>query len=70
MAECKVESNKKNCGCTYTSCGKRGMCCDCLRSHFANGGLPGCLFPPDVEKSYDRSIERFVQTYQERGAWW
>jgi hypothetical protein len=24
------------------------------------GELPGCLFPPDVEKTYDRSIARFV----------
>jgi len=25
--------------------------------------LPGCLFPPEVERTYDRSIRRFVQTY-------
>jgi len=33
------------------------------------GELPGCLFPNDVEKTYDRSIERFVKTFQERGRW-
>ena len=70
MAECKVKKNEKSCGCTYTSCEKRGMCCDCLKSHLSKGQLPGCAFPPDVEKTYDRSIERFVETYQERGPWW
>ncbi len=24
----------------------------------------------DVEKTYDRSIERFIKTFQERGQWW
>lgn len=70
MAECKIERNKQDCGCTYASCPRKGMCCDCLQYHYRMGQLPGCLFPPDVEKTYDRSIERFVKTYQERGAWW
>lgn len=70
MPECKVEENAADCACTYTSCSKRGVCCDCLKSHFQRGELPGCLFPEDVEKTYDRSIERFVETFQERGAWW
>jgi hypothetical protein len=25
------------------------------------------LFPNDVERTYDRSIERFIKTYQKRG---
>ena len=70
MAECKVQGNTESCRCTYTSCSKLGMCCDCLRSHWRSGELPGCLFPPDVEKTYDRSIERFIRTYQERDPWW
>lgn len=70
MAECKLEENKANCGCTYSSCGKQGMCCQCLRSHWSSGQLPGCLFPADVEKTYDRSVEKFVSTYQQRGRWW
>lgn len=70
MPECKVEANSESCTCTYTSCGKRGMCCECLQSHFKRGELPGCLFPEDVEKTYDRSIERFVQAFQEREPWW
>jgi hypothetical protein len=26
--------------------------------------IPGCLFPKDVEKTYDRSIERFVKAFK------
>ena len=70
MPECNLEQNKANCTCTYTSCGKRGLCCECLRSHWSAGELPGCLFPKDVEKTYDRSVEKFISTYQERGKWW
>jgi len=28
------------------------------------GELPGCLFPLEVERTYDRSIEKFVETYK------
>jgi hypothetical protein len=28
------------------------------------GELPGCIFPPEVERTYDRSIEKFVETYK------
>lgn len=70
MAECKVDKNAKTCGCTYEGCSKKGMCCECIKSHWRNGELPGCLFPADVEKTYDRSIDRFVKTYQERDPWW
>ena len=69
MAECKVEQNKDRCTCTY-SCGKKGICCDCLHSHWSRGELPACLFPEDVEKTYNRSVEKFIETYQDRGAWW
>jgi len=46
------------------------MCCQCLQSHWSAGELPGCLFPSDVEKTYDRSVEKFVSTYQKRRQWW
>jgi len=29
--------------------------------------MPACLFPPDIEKTYDRSIEKFIEVWQERG---
>jgi hypothetical protein len=25
--------------------------------------LPGCCFPPDAEKTYDRSFEKFAQAW-------
>jgi hypothetical protein len=28
--------------------------------------LPACLFPDDVERTYDRSIRRFIETYKDR----
>ncbi|MCM8821490.1 MAG: DUF6485 family protein [Candidatus Omnitrophica bacterium] len=55
--------NIKNCSCTYISCGKRGMCCECVSYHRKNGEIPGCFFPPDAEKTYDRSIENFIRVY-------
>ena len=63
MTECKVEDNKANCTCTYSSCSRQGLCCECIRHHWSNGELPGCLFPPEVEKTYDRSLERFIACY-------
>jgi hypothetical protein len=68
--ECKSENNKNtHCNCTY-SCQKKGVCCDCLHYHRKMGELPACFFPDDIEKTYDRSIERFIELYQHRGAWW
>jgi len=69
MPECKVEDNKRRCNCTYP-CSKKGVCCECIQYHWDRGELPACLFPDDVEKTYDRSIERFIAVYQERGRWW
>ena len=64
MPECKIEQNKQNCNCTYEPCSKKGMCCECIKYHWQLRELPACLFPDDVEKTYDRSIERFIKTYQ------
>ena len=70
MAGCAQERNAAGCGCSYEPCANKGLCCECLRSHWAAGELPGCLFPPDVERTYDRSVERFVKTFRERGRGW
>jgi len=67
MADCiNKEKNLKNCGCTYTSCERRGVCCECLRYHWSRGELPGCLFPPEAEKTYDRSLEYFIKVWSEK----
>jgi len=64
MPECKIEQNKQNCNCTYEPCSRKGICCECLHYHRQQGQLPACFFPDDVEKTYDRSIERFIKTHQ------
>jgi hypothetical protein len=58
--ECQQEENKKHCNCTY-SCSKKGICCKCLKYHLSRRELPGCCFPNDIEKTYDRSFEKFVE---------
>jgi hypothetical protein len=45
---------------------RKGICCECLSYHWRLGELPACLFPDDVGRIYDRSIERFIQIYQKR----
>ena len=65
MAECpNQERNLKDCTCTY-SCGKRGLCCECIASHRAQGELPGCLFPSEAERTYDRSVRYFVEVMKD-----
>ena len=61
---CENQSrNTRNCTCTYSSCSRRGVCCECLAYHLANNELPACCFPPEVEKTYDRSFARFVECH-------
>ena len=67
MPECKKANNMQKCNCTYEPCSRKGICCECLHYHFQQGELPACLFPDDVEKTYDRSIENFIRTYQKKG---
>jgi len=58
---CIQDKNLNRCGCTYPSCARKGLCCECISYHKANGELPGCLFPKEAERTYDRSIEAFVR---------
>ncbi|MDI6826158.1 MAG: DUF6485 family protein [Candidatus Aenigmarchaeota archaeon] len=62
--ECKQPNNLKSCPCTYPGCKRKGICCECLRHHIENRELPACCFPPEVERTYDRSIERFIKVMQ------
>lgn len=62
--ECKKAQNDKKCTCTYEPCSRRGACCDCLAYHLKNRELPGCCFPPEVERSYDRSFEAFARAWK------
>ncbi len=62
--ECQKEENLKDCPCTWTACEKRGMCCLCLKSHLNKDELPACCFSAEGERTYDRSIEHFIQDYK------
>ncbi len=53
------DKNLKGCTCTY-SCGKKGICCECVTYHRDMGHIPGCFFTGAGEKTYDRSIRNFI----------
>ncbi|MCL0074006.1 DUF6485 family protein [Dehalococcoidia bacterium] len=61
--ECAISANKDNCSCTYELCNRKGKCCECLSYHWGNRELPACLFPADVERTYNRSLRRFIEVY-------
>lgn len=58
-----VKINTENCNCTYP-CEIKGKCCECIRTHRKHGELPACFFPAQIEKTYDRSIKRFVSLHR------
>ncbi len=60
--ECREKINAERCTCTYEGCQNHGICCRCIANHRDHGELPACYFPPEVERTYDRSIARFIKT--------
>ncbi len=58
--ECKQNVNIEYCTCT-ADCSNRGLCCQCVAHHRSLGQIPGCFFPKDAEKTYDRSVKYFVK---------
>ena len=56
------KQNEARCNCTYP-CSKKEMCCECLHYHLAMKQLPACCFPDDVEKTFDRSFKKFIETW-------
>ena len=60
--ECTIGINKQKCTCSYESCSRKGKCCECVAYHRERGELPGCFFLPEVERTYNRSVARFIQT--------
>jgi hypothetical protein len=63
--ECNKERNISTwCNCSYEPCSRKGTCCECLQYHFSHGELPGCVFPDDAERTWDRSIAHFVRLHQ------
>jgi Domain of unknown function (DUF6485) len=61
--ECgNFEANMKDCNCTYEPCPRKGNCCECLRYHSRMQELPACYFSAEVERTYDRSVRRFIES--------
>jgi len=72
MKECRNQKqNLANCNCSYAAfggtppsgggepCPRKGICCECILYHRRNKELPACYFPPEIEKTFDRSITNF-----------
>jgi hypothetical protein len=58
--ECNLKANRQGCNCTYEPCSRKGKCCECIAYHRASDELPACYFTPEVERTYDRSVARFI----------
>ncbi|MCM8791971.1 MAG: DUF6485 family protein [Candidatus Omnitrophica bacterium] len=65
MKECvNKKDNLLKCSCTYEPCSRKGICCECLHYHRQHNELPACFFPKDIERTYDRSLKRFLSIYK------
>ena len=59
-AKCSVDVN---CTCTNTGCSAWGDCRQCVPKHRDHGEIPGCFFTEAGEKTYDRSLQNFLQDH-------
>jgi len=59
--ECRKQENLEKCNCSYKGCPRKGLCCECLRYHLSKKQLPACCFPDDIEKTFDRSFNKFIE---------
>ena len=59
--KCQQEQNLADCPCTWADCPRKGICCECIRYHWQREKLPACFFSKETEKTYDRSIKRFIE---------
>jgi hypothetical protein len=64
--DCKKEENIKKCPCTWESCTRKGICCECIHYHIAKDELPACFFPADVEKTYNRSKKKYIEIFKDK----
>ena len=61
--ECQQDKNMNFCTCSYPGCSRKGICCQCLQYHLKSKQLPGCCFPDDIERTYDRSFAAFAKAW-------
>ncbi len=66
MDKCRSDRNLDRCNCSYEPCSRKGRCCECLTYHWSMQELPGCLFPEQIESTYDRSLRRFIAVYKDK----
>ena len=59
--KCQKKKNLENCPCTSPDCPRKGVCCQCITHHREKGQLPACYFSEKAEKTYDRSINKFIE---------
>ncbi len=63
--ECKKDENLNKCPCTYPNCSRKGICCECIKYHWENRELPACFFSKETEKTFNRSIKKFIEDQKE-----
>ena len=66
MEKCRSGKNLGRCNCSYEPCSRKGVCCECLAYHWSMNELPACLFPDQVERTYDRSVRRFIAVHRDK----
>ncbi len=59
--ECVQETNKARCTRIYEPCARKHKYCECLHYHRKKDELPACFFTAEYEKTYDGSINDFLQ---------
>ena len=64
--ECHVKANMDKCSCSYEPCPRKGKCCECIAYHRQMDELPACVFPADIEKTFNRSFARFARMINEK----
>lgn len=65
--ECNKEANLADCTCTYKPvCERKGICCECVTHHRSRRQLPACFFSPQAERTYDRSVDKFIEDSKNR----
>jgi hypothetical protein len=64
MSNCNQDDLINGCTCSYTSCLRKGKCCECVAYHLRMNELPGCAFAKiskEAERSYNRDFNHFAK---------